>query len=85
MRRKQADAFPYPFHNWSHGSSMWRRSMAAIWRGLQRCWSRSWKCLSSYSHCLTPFNFNIAPYSCRPMFVSPPNLPPGTVLKSEYI
>jgi hypothetical protein len=22
MRRKQADAFPYPFHNWSHGSSM---------------------------------------------------------------
>ena len=28
---------------------------------------------------------NVAPYSCWPVFVTPLNLPPGTLLRSEYI
>jgi hypothetical protein len=43
----------------------------------------SFLCIASDG--LTPFNFNIAPHSCRLVFVSPLNLPPGTMLKSEYI
>lgn len=33
----------------------------------------------------TPFNIGAAPYSCWPVFVSPLNLPPGVLLKPEYI
>jgi len=33
----------------------------------------------------TPFNLNAAPYSCWPVFVTPLNLPPGTLLRQEYI
>ena len=33
----------------------------------------------------TPFNINAAPYSCWPVFVTPLNLPPGTLLRHEYI
>ena len=33
----------------------------------------------------TPFSLAAAPYSCWPVFVTPLNLPPGTLLKSEYI
>jgi hypothetical protein len=33
----------------------------------------------------TPFNINAAPYSCWPVFVTPLNLPPDTLLRSEYI
>jgi len=32
-----------------------------------------------------PFDVNAAPYSCWPVFVTPLNLPPGTLLRSEYI
>jgi hypothetical protein len=32
-----------------------------------------------------PFDVNVAPYSCWPFFVTPLNLPPGTLLRSEYI
>ena len=33
----------------------------------------------------TPFNINDAPYSCWTVFVTPQNLPPGTLLWHEYI
>jgi hypothetical protein len=33
----------------------------------------------------TPSNLNAAPYSCWPIFVTPLNLPPGTLLRHEYI
>ena len=33
----------------------------------------------------TPFSINAAPYSCWPVFVTPLNLPPGTLLRPEYI
>ena len=33
----------------------------------------------------TLFNINAAPYSCWPVFVTPLNLPPGTLLRPEYI
>ena len=33
----------------------------------------------------TPFSMNAAPYSCWPVFVTPLNLPPGVIMKSEYI
>jgi len=33
----------------------------------------------------TPFSLAAAPYSCWPVFVTPLNLPPGTLMKSEYI
>jgi hypothetical protein len=33
----------------------------------------------------TPFSINIAPYSCWTVFVTPLNLPPGIIMKSEYI
>ena len=33
----------------------------------------------------TPFSINAAPYSCWPVFVTPLNLPPGIIMKSEYI
>jgi hypothetical protein len=32
-----------------------------------------------------PFDVTAAPYSCLPVFVTPLNLPPGTLLRSEYI
>jgi hypothetical protein len=32
----------------------------------------------------TPFSINAAPYSCWPVFVTPLNLPPGIIMKSEY-
>lgn len=31
------------------------------------------------------FNSDAAPYSCWPVFVTPLNLPPGIIMKSEYI
>ena len=33
----------------------------------------------------TPFGRDAAPYSCWPVFVTPLNLPPGTLLRPEYI
>ena len=33
----------------------------------------------------TPFSMNAAPYSCWPVFVTPLNLPPGVIMKSEYL
>jgi hypothetical protein len=33
----------------------------------------------------TPFSVNVALYSCWPVFVTPLNLPPGTLLRPEYI
>jgi hypothetical protein len=33
----------------------------------------------------TPFSINAAPYSCWPVFVTPMNLPPGFIMKTEYI
>ena len=33
----------------------------------------------------TPFSMNAAPYSCWPVFVTPLNLPPGVIMKLEYI
>ena len=33
----------------------------------------------------TPFNLNAAPYSCWPVFMTPLNLPPGTLSRHEYI
>jgi hypothetical protein len=33
----------------------------------------------------TPYGLGAAPYSCWPVFVSPLNLPPGKLLKKEYI
>ena len=33
----------------------------------------------------TPFSINAAPYSCWPVFVTPLNLPPCAIMKSEYI
>jgi hypothetical protein len=33
----------------------------------------------------TPFSTNAASYSCWPVFVAPLNLPPGILLRPEYI
>jgi hypothetical protein len=33
----------------------------------------------------TPYNLGVAPYTCWPIFVAPLNLPPGVLLKPEYI
>ncbi|XP_062217722.1 uncharacterized protein LOC133917925 [Phragmites australis] len=33
----------------------------------------------------TPFSLSAAPYSCWPVFVTPLNFPPSTIMKSEYI
>ena len=33
----------------------------------------------------TPFSLGAAPYSCWPVFISPLNLPPGMLLRPEYI
>jgi hypothetical protein len=33
----------------------------------------------------TPFSRDAAPYSCWPVFVTPLNLPPGFIMKTEYI
>uniref|UniRef100_A0A8R7Q847 DUF4218 domain-containing protein n=1 Tax=Triticum urartu TaxID=4572 RepID=A0A8R7Q847_TRIUA len=33
----------------------------------------------------TPYKLNVAPYTCWPIFVAPLNLPPGILLKPEYI
>jgi hypothetical protein len=33
----------------------------------------------------TPFSIDAAPYSCWPVFVTPLNLPPGFIMKTEYI
>jgi Transposase family tnp2 len=33
----------------------------------------------------TPYSFNTPPYTCRPVFVFPYNLPPGLVMRGQYI
>ncbi|XP_037451250.1 uncharacterized protein LOC119321825 isoform X3 [Triticum dicoccoides] len=33
----------------------------------------------------TPYKLNAAPYTCWPIFIAPLNLPPGILLKPEYI